>query len=170
MSMKDYVTNDYSVEVNLVGTALDPERITEILQLQPAKSACRGGARPSGNGTYEEGYWVYEASSQDDLTECRDHQLSCLLESIEPHVPALRAAGVERINFHFTLSSFIGLMNIRFHSETMARLGAIDADLYVACYDCFDPKHPYWRLEIGDQSAQADQLDAQSGRTDGELG
>lgn len=153
MSTSDYVTNDYSVEVSFLGADLDPDRISEILGLQPAKSARRGCVRPSGNGAYEEGLWMYETTTQDDLTECRDHQLNCLIGQVEPHMEALRTAGVERIHFYYTLSSFIGLMNIHFCSETMARVGALNADLYVTCYDCFDPNHPYWNAELSHDGA-----------------
>ncbi len=153
MSTNDYVTNDYCIEVNFLGADLDPERISEILGMEPTKAARRGAPLQNGNGTYEEGHWIYEASTQDDLTQCRDHQLTCMIESVEPHIERLREAGVDRIQFYYTLSSFIGLMNIRFKSETMARLGAINADLYVSCYDCFDPNHPFWKLDIGSTSA-----------------
>jgi hypothetical protein len=152
MSTNDYVTNDYSIEVNFLGADLDPDLVSRILGLTPVKAARRGAVRPHGNGSYEEGHWVYEASTQDDVTECRDHQLNCLIESVEPHIESLRAAGVDRILFYYTLSSFIGLLNIRFKSETMARLGALNADLYVTCFDCFNPKHPFWKLD-GDNAA-----------------
>jgi hypothetical protein len=142
----DTITNDFSVEVNLIGTNLDPDRVTALLGLEPVKTA-RAGDRRSTNSEalHEHGFWAYEVSSNDDVTECRDHQLICLAQAIEPHRDALRDAGVERIYFYFTLSSFVGLLNIRFKNETLRMLADLGADLHVSCFDCFNPNHPIWR-------------------------
>ena len=144
--ISDNITNDFSVEVNLVGNNIDPERITEILGLEPVKSGRTGEPRNNGRGeaVHEQGFWTYEISSNDEINECRDHQLLCLAEKLEPHAEALRAAGVERFYFYFTLSSFVGLLNIRFKAETLATLARLNADLYVSCFDCFNPRHEIW--------------------------
>lgn len=151
--------NDYSVEVNLLGKDLDPDTITSILGMEPVEAARSGEPRRSsnGHGLHNDGLWAYEAASHDDITECRDHQLVCLVDSIEPHVEKLRSAGVERIYFYYTLSSFTGLMNIRFRPDTLAKIGRLNADLYVSCFDCFNPKHPFWQTStvIEDGSAAA---------------
>jgi len=150
--------NDYSVEVNLLGKDLDPSAVTSILGLEPMEAARSGEARRNGraNGTHQEGFWAYETASHDDVNECRDHQLVCLVDAIEPHLEKLRAAGVERIYFYYTLSSFTGLMNIRFRPDTLAKIGRLDADLYVSCFDCFNPKHPFWQTStIEDGNATA---------------
>ncbi len=149
---RDNIANDFSVEVNFTGAALDPDRITEITGLAPLKSAKTGDARQNSDSVCEEGFWSYETSSHDDVNECRDHQLICLVDKLEPHVAELHAAGVERIYFYYTLSSFVGLMNIRFKAETMEKLGRINADLYVSCFDCFNPNHSIWQ----DDEAMAD--------------
>ena len=143
------IQNDYSVEVNLCGHDLDPDRVTEILGLAPVEAARKGDSRHNGhaNGVYEDGFWAYERISSDDVNECRDHLLACLVSSVEPHIEKLRAAGVERIYFYYTLSSFTGLMNIRFKADTLEKLGRIDADLYVSCFDFFNPKHPFWQAD-----------------------
>ncbi len=140
------ITNEFSVEVNLTGAALDPAHITEILGLQPTTAACAGDARKSGDAAkvHTEGFWAYEVSSNDEVNECRDHQLNCVVDTITPHRERLREAGVERIYFYFTLSSFVGLMNIHLHPSTMSKLSAIEADLYITCFDCFDPQHAFW--------------------------
>jgi hypothetical protein len=153
----DTITNDFSVEVNLLGSTLDPERITEIIGLEPVKTARAGDLRCSGreDTAYEQGFWAYEVSSNDDVMECRDHQLICLAQALEPHIDKLRDAGVERVYFYFTLSSFVGLLNIRFKSETLQSLARLDADLHVSCFDCFNPNHPIWR-ESSIAAASAD--------------
>ncbi|MBC8145131.1 MAG: DUF4279 domain-containing protein [bacterium] len=139
--------NDYSVEVNMLGKDLEPAAVTSILGLEPMEAARSGEPRRNGkgNGSHSEGFWAYEAASHDDVNECRDHQLVCLVDRIEPNIEKLRASGVERIYFYYTLSSFTGLMNIRFRPDTLAKLGRLDADLYVSCFDCFNPKHPFWQ-------------------------
>jgi hypothetical protein len=139
---------------------LAPSRNTTILGLDPVEGARSGDPRRNGNGIgmHEEGFWSYEAASHDDVNECRDHQLVCLVDSIEPHVESLRSAGVERIYFYYTLSSFTGLMNIRFRPDTLAKIGRLNADLYVSCFDCFNPKHPFWQssaIEDSTESASA---------------
>lgn len=150
----DPTTNDFSVELNLVGRDLDPERISAILGIDPSKAARAGEARAHcRNGSaYELGFWAHEISSTDEVTQCRDHQLTCLADTVAPHAASLREAGVERIYFYFTMSSFIGLLNVKFNAETMRKLGELDADLYVSCYDCFDPQHPFWKLESSDKA------------------
>jgi hypothetical protein len=150
--------NDYSVEVNLLGTNLEPETVTSILGLQPIEAARNGDPRRngSGTGTHVEGLWAYEAASHDDVNECRDHQLVCIVDAIAPHVEKLRSAGVERIYFYYTLSSFTGLMNIRFRPDTLAKIGQLGADLYVSCFDCFNPRHPFWQsTQVEDSNAPA---------------
>jgi hypothetical protein len=150
--------NDYSVEVNLLGKDLDPAMVSTILGLEPAEAARSGEPRRNGHGdgTHLEGLWTYEAASHDDVNECRDHQLVCLVDSIAPKIEQLRAAGVERIYFYYTLSSFTGLMNIRFRPDTLAKIGNLGADLYVSCFDCFNPKHPFWQTTaIEDSNAAA---------------
>ena len=144
-STRDNITNDFSVEVNFTGQGLDPAKVTEILGIEPIKTAKAGDPCRNGTSSYEEGIWAYEVSSNDEVTECRDHQLNCLIDKVEPRMAELREAGVERAYFYFTLSSFVGLMNIRFKAETLARLGSLDADLYVSCFDCFNPKHSIWQ-------------------------
>jgi hypothetical protein len=143
----DSITNDFSVEVNLLGSNLDPERITSITGLEPVKAARKGDPRSVGKegSVYEQGFWAHEISSNDDVTECRDHQLVCLAQSLEPHIDKLRDAGVERVYFYYTLSSYVGLLNVRFKAETLQTLAKLDADLYVTCFDCFNPNHPIWR-------------------------
>lgn len=153
----DYPTNDYSVEVNLVGRLLNPERISDILGIQPTKAALAGDPRPTckKGSPYDMGFWSHEVSTQDDLTECRDHHLTCLADAVAPHVYALREAGVERIYFYYTMSSFIGMLNVKFNAETMAKLASMNADLHVSCYDCFDPKHPFWSTQPEAQDGAA---------------
>lgn len=148
-SVNDCCTNDFSVELNLMGHDLDPDRVTSILGLRPVKAGRKGDPRTfsADGGVYDMGFWVHEISSQNEITDCRDHQLTCLADAIMPHVDALESAGVERIYFYYTMSSFIGMLNIKFNAETMAKLGSINADLYVSCYDCFDSKHPFWSFE-----------------------
>jgi hypothetical protein len=154
----DSITNDFCVEVNLIGSELDPDRVTSITGLEPVKAARAGDTRTFGkeNSVYEHGFWAYEVSSTDEITECRDHQLICLARSIEPHIDQLRDAGVERVYFYFTLSSVVGLLNIRFKSETLQTIARLDADLYVSCYDCFNPKHPLWSESSLAAEASAD--------------
>lgn len=144
---RDNLTNDFSVEVNLMGQNMDPDQVTQILGLKPLKAARAGDPRRNGNpdAVYEENFWCYEISSQDDVNECRDHQLTCLADTIAPRMDELRAAGVERIYFYYTLSSFIGILNVHFKKETLAKLAAIGADLHVSGFDCFNPKHPMWQ-------------------------
>jgi hypothetical protein len=151
------ITNDFSVEINFTGANLDPDRITEIIGLQPVKVSRAGEPRKAdANDLHEEGFWSYETSSNDEITECRDHQLNCLVDTVEPHIDSLRDAGVDRVYFYYTLSSFVGLMNIRFKAETLEKIGRIKADLYVSCFDCFNPQHSFWQTEPqADGQAQA---------------
>jgi hypothetical protein len=141
------VQNDYSVEVTLLGKDLEPRTISTILGVEPAEAARNGDRHINGHGdgTYTEGFWSYEISSHDDVVECRDHQINSMIDILEPHLEEIRSAGVEKLYFYYTLSSFTGLMNIRIHAATLARLARIDADLYISCFDCFNPKHPYWK-------------------------
>ncbi len=144
-----FLTNDYSVQVTLTGEDLDPDLVTTLLTIEPTTTGRRGEERrvtPEGERKlWESGVWSHEVSSSDDVTECRDHQLLSLVDAIEPQLDRLRGAGLERIYFYYTLASSIGLMNVRLRPETMRRLGAIDADLYVSCFDCFNPEHEYWK-------------------------
>ena len=144
-----FATNTYSVELTLTGDNLDPERVTALLDLEPSTAGLKGDERrvtPDGERkVWETGTWSHDVDSSDDVNECRDHQLLCLVDAIEPHLAQLREEGLERIYFYYTLTSSIGLMNLRLRPETMKRLGAIDADLYVSCFDCFDPDHDYWK-------------------------
>lgn len=144
---RDTLTNDFSVEVNMIGQNIDPDGITALLGLQPLKAARTGDPRRNGSSdaVHEKGFWSHEVSSQDDVTECRDHQLNCLADAIAPHVDALRENGVEKIYFNYTLTSFLGLMNVCFKSETLTKLAAIGADLHVSCFDCFNPNHEIWQ-------------------------
>jgi hypothetical protein len=149
MSLLDQVTNEYTIEVDFTGDRLDPEKVTAIMGLQPTECAKAGDPRRNGHGhegaTYEHGFWTYDATSQDDVDECRDAHLKQLAEMVEPHVERLREAGVERIYFYYTLCSHIGLMNIHFKAETLRKVCDIGADLYVSCFDCFNPNDPIWK-------------------------
>ena len=148
MDASDCCTNDFSVEVNLVGRELNPARVTAILNLEPTKAAVAGAPRESNPAaTYELGFWAHEMSSRNEITECRDHQLTCLADSIAPHLAALKDAGMERIYFYYTMSSFIGMLNIKLNANTLQKLSGLGADLYISCFDCYDSKHPFWKLE-----------------------
>lgn len=142
-----FLTNDYSVEVTLTGENFDPETASTILGTQPTKFGRKGEPRHANqNGAaWDMNFWSREISSNDDVTQCRDHHITCLVDEIEPHISALRDAGMERIYFYFTLSSSIGLLNIKLNSSTMGRLAGIDAELYISCFDCFDPNHAFWQ-------------------------
>src|SRR5688500_2818543 len=144
-----FATNDYSVQVTLSGDRFDPARATGIIGLEPTKSGIKGEPRDPQSTEenaplWETGFWSRDVHSKDDIIECRDHQLLCLIDEIAPHIDALKSIGMERIYFYYTLASSIGMMNIRLQPETMRRLAAIDADLYITCFDCFNPKHEYW--------------------------
>jgi len=148
MMNSDALTNITSVEVNLVGVRLDPDRVTTILGLEPSGAARSGEpcSRKDPMKLRDEGYWAHEISAGDELTECRDHGINCLADSLLPHRDTLRDAGVERIYFYYTLSSFIGMLNVRLKSETMRKLSELEADIYVSCFDCFDPNHEFFNL------------------------
>lgn len=155
------ITNDFSVEVNLTGPGLDPALISTILGLEPTSAARAGEPRKrcdDGTKVHTEGFWAYEVSSNDEVNECRDHHLNCVVDTLTPHRDRLKEAGVERIYFYFTLSSFLGLMNIRLQASTMNKLAEIGADLYISCFDCFDPRHSYWSVgvDIPNQQPSAD--------------
>lgn len=153
-SLSDSLTNDFSVELNLIGRHLDPERVTSILGMRPLKAACAGAACACApEKTYSEGFWVYEVTSHDEINDCRDHHLNRLADALLPHYTRLQAVGVERISFNYTMSSSIGLLNIKFNAATMAKLAQLHADLYVACYDCFNPGHPFMNLKDADVDA-----------------
>lgn len=142
-----FLTNDYSVEVTLAGKDLDPASVTSIIGVEPTKRGARGEVREKGRedeARWEEGFWSHEINSRDDIHECRDHHITCLVDEIAPHVETLKDAGMERIYFYYTLASSIGLMNIKLAPGTMKRLADIDADLYISCFDCFDPNHAFW--------------------------
>lgn len=146
-------TNEYSVEVTFCGDNLDPDALDAILPIEATKKGRKGEPHSHGKeGTCDSGFWSHEISSRDDITECRDHQLNRLVDAIEPHREALGAAGVDRIWFYYTLASSIGLMNIRLRPDTMKRLAAIDADLYISCFDCFDPDHDFWKVDAASSS------------------
>lgn len=144
-----YLTNDYTVQVTLIGKDLDPAEVSTILPLTPSTAARRGEQRPTANGSeahaWEHGVWSHEVNTRDDVNECRDHQILCMVDEIEPRHEDLRRAGVDRIYFYYTLASSIGMMNIRLRPETMRRLADIEADLYISCFDCFDPSDRYWK-------------------------
>lgn len=150
MSLLDQVTNEYTIEVDLIGNHLDPTAVTDIMGLQPSESARLGDPRRNGHegAIHEHGFWTYDASNQDDINECRDHQLCMLAEKIAPKIDQLRSAGVERIYFYYTLCSQIGLMNIHFKAETLQKVSELGADLYVSCYDCFNPNDPIWKEDV----------------------
>ncbi len=144
-----YLTNDYSVQVTLIGDDLDPDEVSTIISLEPTTIGRRGEERPSLNGSesrsWEQGVWSHEISTRDDVNECRDHQILRMIDEIEPRHDDLKQAGVDRIYFYYTLASSIGMMNIRLRPETMRRLADINADLYISCFDCFDPSDRYWK-------------------------
>lgn len=142
-----FLTNDYSVEVTLTGENFDPEKASAILGVQPTKSGCKGEPRQAhhGGAVWDASFWAREINSRDDVNQCRDHHISCLIDDIEPHIGTLRDAGMERIYFYFTLSSSIGLLNMKLNASTMGRLADIGADLYVSCFDCFNPNHAFWQ-------------------------
>ena len=117
--------------------------------ISPTRKGKKGAARndaPSGP-LHEGGFGSHEVNARDDVNECRDHQITCLIDAISPKREELRAAGVDRIWFYYTLASSIGLLNIRLRPETMAQLAALEADLYISCFDCFNPKHEFWKGE-----------------------
>jgi hypothetical protein len=146
MSLLDQVTNEYTVEVDLLGDALDPEKITAIMGVKPSESAKAGEPRKHNHGAlHDHGFWTYEAVTEGDISECRDYQLQCLADMIHPHLDQLRGAGVERIYFYYTLCSHTGLMNIHFKTETLAWISARGAYLYISCFDCFNPNDPMWK-------------------------
>lgn len=154
----DSLTNITSVEVNLVGTTLDPDRITAILGIQPSCAGRAGDAcgHPDPMRLRDEGFWAHEMSAGDGVVECRDHGVNCLADALLPNVDQLRDAGVDRIYFYYTLSSFIGMLNVRLKSETMRKLSDLGADIYVSCFDCFDPNHSFFSLgSEGDNGSPA---------------
>ena len=142
-----FLTNEYSIEITLTGKDFDPEKATRILGKEPTKSGKCGEERNSmreNAGCWDESFWSYEISARDDINECRDHHISCLIDDIAPHTEVLKEAGMERIYFYYTLASSIGLLNIKLTPTTMSRLAEINADLYISCFDCFDPNHEFW--------------------------
>lgn len=142
-----FLTNDYSVEVTLAGEDFDPEQASTILGVKPTKSGYKGESRAAhqDGAVWNTSFWSREISSRDDVTQCRDHHISCLIDDIEPHIDNLRKAGMERLYFYFTLTSSIGLLNIKLSPSTMSRLAGLDADLYISCFDCFNPNHAFWQ-------------------------
>jgi hypothetical protein len=156
MSLLDQVTNEYTIEVDLIGDAIDPDRITAIMGFNPTESGRIGDPRKNGHegAVHERSFWTYDATNHDDVGECRDHQLRLLAEQIGPKADQLREAGVERIYFYYTLCSQIGLMNIHFKAETLQKVSDIGADLYVSCYDCFNPNDPIWKEDASFQEEQ----------------
>lgn len=144
----DSVTSITSVEVNLVGSQLDPALVTSILGMEPTCSGRAGEpcAKHDPMKRREEGYWARELSGGDEAVECRDHGIVCLADALLPYRERLRDAGVDRIYFYFTLSSFIGMLNMRLKAETMRKLVDLDADIHVSCFDCFDPNHAFFTL------------------------
>ena len=150
-----FLTNEYSIEVTLTGESFQFEKATEILGLEPTKVGRKGEPKRKGqcNTVWEADYWSHEINSRDDVNTCRDHHISCLVDQIAPHVEALKAAGMERVYFYFTLSSSIGLLNMKLNPATMKRLADVDADLYISCFDCFDPGHSFWKEEAGAEMA-----------------
>lgn len=152
-----FLTNDYSVEVTLTGEHFSPEKASAILGVQPTKAGSKGEPRQTRHegAVWDTNFWSREINSRDDVTQCRDHHISCLIDDIEPHVEALRSAGMERIYFYFTLSSSIGLLNMKLNPTTMGRLAGIDADLYISCFDCFDPNHEFWQEDGEELEAKA---------------
>lgn len=141
----------------MTGADLDPAKVTEILGLVPTDSARTGDPRRNGHAdaAYTEGFWCHEVSAQDEINQCRDHQLCNLVDIIEPKADLLRSAGVERIYVYFTLSSYVGMMNLHFKAETMGKLSKIGADLYVTCFDCFNPNHAFWQEELQSSTSEA---------------
>lgn len=155
MTMRaDSVTSISSVEVNLVGPQLDPAIVTSIVGREPTCSGRAGEpcSRHDPIKKREEGYWALEMSGGDELVECRDHGIICLADALLPHRERLREAGVDRIYFYFTLSSFIGMLNVRLKAETMRKLVELDADIHVSCFDCFDPNHSFFNLGAQDDA------------------
>ncbi len=144
-----FLTNEYSIEVTLTGESFDPDNATAILGLAPAKTGRKGEPKREGqtDAVWDAHFWSHEINSRDDVNQCRDHHISCLVDQIAPHVESLQSAGMERIYFYYTLSSSIGLLNIKLNPETMKRLADIGADLYISCFDCFDPEHSFWKSE-----------------------
>ena len=150
-----FLTNEYSIEVTLAGKDFDPVRATAIIGKEPMKSGRCGEPRhhhQENEACWEESFWSYEISSRDDINECRDHHITCLIDDIQPHIETLKAAGMERLYFYYTLTSSIGLLNIKLAPETMARLAGINADLYISCFDCFDPNHSFWNEAISENT------------------
>lgn len=149
-----FFTNDYSVEVTLTGDGIDPEDISSILGKKPSKVGRKGDPRhPDRPDVHEESFWSHEINSRDDVNQCRDHHISCLIDDIAPHIGRLKDAGMERIYFYYTISSSIGMLNMKLNPETMRRLSDIDADLYISCFDCFDPNHDFWKAGEGIETA-----------------
>ena len=143
-----FLTNEYSVEITLAGKNFDLEKANQLLDKEPTKSGQCGEPRhlhKENEACWEESFWSYEISSRDDIHQCRDHHISCLIDDIQPHIEALKKAGMERIYFYYTLASSIGLLNIKLAPGTMRRLAEIDADLYISCFDCFNPNHAFWK-------------------------
>ena len=149
----DALANITSIEVNLVGPDLDPDRVTAILGLQPTCTGRSGEpcSRKDPMKLRDEGYWTHERSEGDEVVECRDHGIICLADTLLPHRDRLREAGVDRIYFYYTLSSFIGMLNVRLKSETMRKLVELEAGIYVSCFDCFDPNHSFFNLGSEDE-------------------
>lgn len=155
LAEESLLTNDYSVEITLTGDDFDPGTATEIMGLTPTKSGRKGEARDSGrNGSvWETGFWSREISSRESAEECRDQHLGCLADEIRPHIDKLRAIGLERVYFYFTLTSPIGMLNLRLKPETMRKLCDIEADLYVSCFDCFNPNHSFWKDGVAEKAS-----------------
>ncbi|MCE2503662.1 MAG: DUF4279 domain-containing protein [Chlorobi bacterium] len=148
-----FLTNDYSVEVTLAGKDFDPVKASQLLGKEPTKSGRCGEPRhlhQESDACWKESFWSYEISSRDDIHECRDHHISCLIDDIQPHMEALKEAGMERVYFYYTLASSIGLLNIKLAPATMRRLSEIEANLYISCFDCFNPNHAFWKEDIAE--------------------
>ncbi len=151
-----FLTNDYSVQVTLAGDGFDPAKATEIIGVEPTQTGQQGEIRHPDAGDdarWEQSFWSREINSRDDVNECRDHHISCLIDEIAPHVETLKSeAGMDRIYFYYTLASSIGLMNIKLSPKTMEGLSGIGADLYISCFDCFDPNHSFWSESISEKA------------------
>ena len=128
MNSSDNVPIECAVSIRIIGELLQPERVTELMQLSPSHSHCQGDANvsPSGRvlGNRSEGIWIYELPAS---PKCVDSNLCDLLELLKEREQVVRRLIEEGLRADLTVGLFgiedNGGFSIK--AETLAAIAAL---------------------------------------------
>ncbi len=134
----------------LVGDNLDPDRVTDLMGINPTDAKAKG-ASPPGHPEIRYPTGVWRKVSPISHLEPLEAHLNALLDLLEPRVASVRQLQAEGCEAEFFCGLFYTSFNgaIELDPPTLSRLGQFGAALTISTYDMHEDHEPEDELPQG---------------------